>query len=349
MSQYLILNHIKIQNANSIAGFTWGFPAITHFLGFTHALSRRFSSKFAGDYDSEFTGCMVIAHHTHNKVYQPNKKYTDFEFLQSKNPPVLAKHKSASPPIIEEGKLNLTVSLVIEISKPLVLTTERLISFQNKVDAFVRTMRIAGGSILDIGQVTLVSANTEVEHQKLLNKVKRMCLPGYVLKDRKEYLEQHFGALKAAFENQNIDYLLKAWLDFAARKYVAKPVFIDEQTTLNEQTNAIWQYQPKHFSGYLVPLMTGYKAISEVYKPGQVDKVRDLTVPACFVEAVHSVGEWLSVHRIQTLDSLIWRYYQYGEWYLCQQSPEISYLHSDIDSTSSNSQVSLDEQLFNLF
>ncbi|WP_205619382.1 type I-F CRISPR-associated protein Csy2 [Salinivibrio socompensis] len=32
MAQYLLLKHIEVQNANAIAGLTYGFPAITHFL-----------------------------------------------------------------------------------------------------------------------------------------------------------------------------------------------------------------------------------------------------------------------------------------------------------------------------
>jgi CRISPR-associated protein Csy2 len=41
MSQYIVVNRIKVQNANAIAGFTWGFPAITNFLGFVQNLSRK--------------------------------------------------------------------------------------------------------------------------------------------------------------------------------------------------------------------------------------------------------------------------------------------------------------------
>ena len=43
MSYLLLLPHIRIENANAVAGLTWGFPAITHFLGYVHALSRRVS------------------------------------------------------------------------------------------------------------------------------------------------------------------------------------------------------------------------------------------------------------------------------------------------------------------
>ena len=34
MTEYIILERIKVENANCIAGFTYGFPAITAFLGF---------------------------------------------------------------------------------------------------------------------------------------------------------------------------------------------------------------------------------------------------------------------------------------------------------------------------
>ena len=41
MSSLILLRRIKIENANTIAGLTYGFPAITHFMGFSHALSRK--------------------------------------------------------------------------------------------------------------------------------------------------------------------------------------------------------------------------------------------------------------------------------------------------------------------
>ena len=40
MSLFIIKN-MHIEGANAIAGFTYGFPAITQFLGFVLALSRK--------------------------------------------------------------------------------------------------------------------------------------------------------------------------------------------------------------------------------------------------------------------------------------------------------------------
>ncbi len=46
MKGLLLLDRIEVQNANAAAGMTWGFPALTQFLGFTHALSRWQQAKF---------------------------------------------------------------------------------------------------------------------------------------------------------------------------------------------------------------------------------------------------------------------------------------------------------------
>ncbi|MBL4708353.1 MAG: hypothetical protein JKY48_07955, partial [Flavobacteriales bacterium] len=61
MSQYILINRIKVQGANAISGFTWGFPAITHFLGFSHNLSRKLSAAERFN-DISLSGCAVIAH-----------------------------------------------------------------------------------------------------------------------------------------------------------------------------------------------------------------------------------------------------------------------------------------------
>ncbi|TMP39756.1 type I-F CRISPR-associated protein Csy2 [Pseudoalteromonas citrea] len=327
MSQYLVLSKIEVQNANAIAGFTWGFPAITQFLGFTHALSRKISVSYEGTYNTGFVGCMVVANKVSNKVYQP-KPYADFEFLQSKTPPVLAKHKAASPPIIEEGKLNATLSLVLELSDPLLLTTDQVSEFENKVKAMCLNMRIAGGSVLSIGKVKLFLANNSQDESKQLSHMKRLCMPGFVLKDRSDYLEKHTEQI--AIENNEVT-ALAAWLDFSSLKFSATPKLAEGQTDLNDQTDATWQYLKKPFDGYLVPIMAGYKAIAQPLTKEEVLGLRvkpdpeDQDVKAvAFVEAVHSVAEWISMHKVAQLSDYVWRYHQDGEWYLCQQESKPS-------------------------
>ena len=350
MSQYLVLSRIKIQNANTIAGFTWGFPAITQFLGFTHALNRKLPDGYEGDYPCELTGCMVIANKVDNKVYKP-KEFADLEFLQSKNPPVLAKHKSSSPPIIEEGKVNLTVSLVLELDKPLSLTLEQIDKLENYIESLCRSMRIAGGSVLDIARVKLLSASTDEQEGIMLKKVQRLCMPGFALKDQSDYLAQQVEGVSNSEREGAPQPILNAWLDFSALKSVAEPKLKEEQTEPNEQTDASWSYEKKveKREGYLVPLMVGYKAISEIYDAGQVECTRDPNTPARFVEAIHSVGEWLSMHRVCSIEELIWRYHQHDEWYLCQQASKKPDKANSSEIDPNQSQSDIDEETLNLF
>lgn len=354
MSQYLVLNYIDIQNANSIAGLTWGFPAITHFLGFTHALNRKFSNSYEGNYASELTGCAVLVHAFQNKVYQP-KKYADFEFLQSKNPPVLSKHKNLSPPIIEEGKMNLNVSLVVELNKDLILTMEQIEKLQKDVLSMCYKMRLAGGTILNIKQAKLLSANTPEQHAIMLRKIKKLTMPAFALLDRSDYLRKHYQSLLTRYssnENMSVEpQLLDAWLDFSALKYKSMPQLEKNQKTPDENTPASWEYISKPNTGYLVPLMTGYKAISDLNEPGSVLNTRDEITPARFVESVHSVGEWKSIFSISNVDEIIWRYEHNGEWYLCKQNHN-SKLNEELNQsdleTEQNQTLNFNEAL-NLF
>ena len=370
MNQYILLNRIKVQNANAIAGFTWGFPAITHFLGFSHNLSRKLlKTDFE---DISLSGCAVIAHDYTVHTYGPSDGQ---EFTQSRNPPYLSSHdKASTPPIIEEGKMNMTVSLLIACEGNIGNRQEPFIKWLYKT-CFLQ--RLAGGTILEIGNIELCN----LDDNSALRTIKRKLLPGFILMDRNAYLAKHFDLLQQ--QNTNVE-LLHAWLDFVALKQKARPKSdlitkhlrylveselnkdlckllatwsehlstpyqqqnipqslkdyfsaLEENKTNNkllaqwrnyfeptEETEADWEYLPKPESGYLVPIMTGYKAISDLYENHEVDNTRDNETPICFVESVHSIGEWLSVHRLknaQAINDSIWHYLYEENWYLCKQ------------------------------
>ncbi|HFB66921.1 MAG TPA: type I-F CRISPR-associated protein Csy2 [Aeromonadales bacterium] len=389
MSHFILLNRIKVQNANAIAGFTWGFPAITHFLGFTHLLARKLADhkEFA---DIHLSGCAVIAHSHQVHTYST---YGEHEFTQSKNPAYQhkedSKNKVNTPPVIEEGKINMTVSLLIGCKGYLGGTAEfRFIQWLQKNCLM---QRLAGGTILDIKQIEYFS-----DDAINLSKIKRRLLPGFVLQERTQHLEKHYKTLKD--ENENAE-LLDAWLDFCCLKQQARPksdliikyfqqrakqqaddsepdelmqkwedhlkepfqqARIPEQLKQHfaalennkqtkklfaqwqdycspaQETEADWEYVAKPESGYLVPIMIGYKAISKEFKHKEISNVRmsytngipdDPQPDVCFVEAVHSIGEWQSIHRVKTNDELnacLWHYHYEKNWYLCTQNPPVS-------------------------
>ncbi len=376
MNQYIVINRIQVQNANAIAGFTWGFPAITNFLGFVQSLSRKLADT-ENYQDITLTGCAVIAHE--HKVHTFGRY--ERRFIQSRNPPYMKKDvekvvSGKAPSVTEEGKMNMTVSLLVECSGNIGNRAEGfLIWLQNAC----LLQRLAGGTILNIGDIQNHAPGNSSDVMRMTRKL----LPGFVLLDRSQYLESHYRELLK--DNPDAE-LLDAWLDFSALKQKARPKsdlisryllklikkepdnqqisqLLElwqrhlgvpyEQTGIPEglrsyfgrleetkankkllkqwreycepgkKTDADWEYIPKPETGYLVPIMTGYKAISSVYKNDEVGNTRDNETDVCFVESVHSIGEWQSTHHVKSLEQLqrcVWRYHYEENWYLCRQA-----------------------------
>ena len=375
MSQYLLIERIKVQNANAASGFTWGFPAITHFLGFSHNLNR----KLKGDSNLKslsLSGCAVVAHEQYVHTYKEGattrfSQYKTAQYLGLKFDKGILK----DPAINEEAKMNMTVSLLIPVEGYLGGLQESLKGF---IKNACQIQRLAGGTVLSVANVDII----DLAKDEQLRSIKRKLLPGFILQDRSSYLAEHFSGLK---ERNPKAELLDAWFDFIALKQVARPAcelldkhlanqaekseplsllndiwlehksqpyqqenlpnelityFAEQQESIdpkilmqwqnylepNEKTSANWEYVKKPQAGYLVPIMTGYKAITDVYPAGEIDGARDSETDLCFVEAVHSVGEWQSVHRLKSQEqwqTSVWNYAPYEQgWYLCQQSTE---------------------------
>lgn len=319
-SAYVIFERMDIQDANCIAGFTYGFPSITHFIGFGHAMSRKLKQIRR----LEIEGCAVICHQYQLHAYQP-KGYGDYIFAQTKNPPRengkdnKGREKAKiAPPIIEEGKMNMSVSLVMECPNFTISRQAEVGSFTRELMSLAFQHRLAGGSIQHIQAVHVLAKKTEVTDQKKqMRQVKRILLPGFVLMDRTDLLAEYYQQKKQ--NNEDAEFI-DAWLDFSALKYLAEPISQKNQNEPDEETKAEWIRVDKPARGWLVPITNGYKAISPVYSPGEVANTRDPSCPFCFVESTHSIGEWRSLHRIKDMSGTLWRYHYETDWYLCRQN-----------------------------
>ena len=365
----ICINGIDIQNANAVAGFTTGVISPTAIMGVTHALQRKMNQHFTQE-PIQLLGTAMVVHDHHQHTFRNDNGA--IKFTQSRNSPYLYgltdEKKSSTASVIEEGKMNVNLSLLIAYDG-FIANSDKVIKWLN---THCRLLRIAGGSILDIKHIDLISINDseDIAEKRKLKQLVRTLLPGFVLYERFDLLASHA-------QDQNID-TLTAWIDFVSLKQSARPEhkLIDKhleglddamlwetwQTYLlkpyqdTEIPNAIiqyfdsfednkqykkllsewqsytnpdnkalanWEYQPKPATGYLVPIMTGYKAISPVYKNNDIDNTRDASTEVCFVEAIHSIGEWQSVHRIESLQELqkaLWCYDYQPNWYLCKQN-----------------------------
>ncbi len=369
----IIIQDIKVQNANAVSGFVHSALSSTQILGFTHALNRKLQQKNISDIDLKGSALIVKDYHAHTFRNDSG----GIKFTQSRNPPYLSSvadgKKSSTAPVIEEGKMNITLSLLIAYEGE--IDNSHVDKFCQQLEKLCYLNRIGGGSIQDIKQIKLfrldkANDNTENDIRGLM----RSLLPGFVLFDRSDMLLEHkqasqqstlaswmdfislkqyavpkYDLIDKHFEKQQDEELLTIWQQYlqhdyqtveipdtiinyfddlmndkaSARKFKSVISQWQEYYQPTNKTDASWHYQPKPSKGFLVPIMCGYKAISEVYDNIQVKNTRDIVTDVCFTEAVHSIGEWQGIHRIKTFEDLlstIWCYNYEDNWYLCKQN-----------------------------
>ncbi|MCT8979920.1 type I-F CRISPR-associated protein Csy2 [Shewanella algae] len=284
----LILPHLKIHNANALSSpFTIGFPAMTAWLGFVHALERKLSQ--AGLSDLMLHSAAVVSHCCD---VQTHKGEGDFvhSIIGTANP--LDKDGSRSA-FIEEARCHLDVSLVIEWSgnKDEVQQPE----FTQQLQAVIATMKVAGGDVLAVGKPSVKSVITEDDTGRVL----RQLMPGYVLIERRDLM---IDAMPQ--DNDALDALLG---------YLS----VNHNCEQLEDGSVVWHSQRKTH-GWIVPIATGFQGISPL---GEAKNQRDPTTPHRFAESVVTLGEFVMAHKIKNLDDALWQYHSdlENDLYLCQQ------------------------------
>lgn len=295
MKQYLLLKKIKVESANAIAGITYGFPPITGFLGFAHAMSRSLPVELG----ISLGGVGILSHKA--EVYAESLTGGDKHLALTRNP--LRGKKGIPASFIEEGRMHLTVSLLIEVDGLIGGKQEQEDGLYKAVQSFMIRARVAGGTVWGAEEVSLTNVGDDTIVSRLM--------PASVLIERSELLESKNNELKVKNPNSTT---LDALLHYSETELEATPIIG------NSDGKFRWVQKKRDEKGYLVPLATGYKNIAPIYSPDQIEGSRDKECPVAFVEQVHTIGEWLSAHRVNSVSDIIWRYEQSGDWYLAKNN-----------------------------
>lgn len=291
--KYLLLRHVKIHNANAFSSpLTIGFPAMTAWLGAMHALERKLRQHEALS-DIRLTKLAVSCHDFNLQTYKGPGDYVNSVIITS-NP---LRKKGASferPPFIEEARVHLTVSLLMEVDR---LAPSSFSTFTEKTTAALMGMKIAGGDILDFLPIQDPMESTSTRNSRLLlvdednerevRRAIRSLMPGYVLVERRQLL-------KRKQEELNQQDTLQVMLDLLALHYE----YDDEQDS--------WHLQPRKEKGWLVPIVTGFKGLTPL---GHVANQRDASTLHRFAEPVLTLGEFKMAHRFNCIDDMMWHYH----------------------------------------
>jgi len=170
------------------------------------------------------------------------------------------------------------------------------------------TMRVAGGSMLPArpapGRFTrpwlAVLPDDASECAKNFREWRRQWLPGYALVGRDDLVPTRLEAMRKKRPEANA---LDALLDLSRFNYRAEKEGGEAGT--NQRVH--WHDPDRgKGSGWIVPIPVGYTALSDLYDPGQVQNARDDDTSFRFVESIYSMGEWISPHRLDSIDALLW-------------------------------------------
>jgi len=295
----MVLPHLIVHNANALSSpFSIGFPAVTAFMGFTHALQRILNSN--GYPSLKFLGTAVISHRCDLQTFRGEGDFVN-SIVATANP---LDKDGERPSFVEEARCDLDVSVLIEYQAKeddeealLLPDTPQLIR------QHLMRLKVAGGDLQSVKAPVMyvIEATAEAANRKLM----RSLMPGFALVERRELMKQ------AMEQGQDA---MDALLEYLTVHHTCTEDDGVVTWTSHRKTNV-----DGNKLGWIVPIATGFHGISEL---GHAKNQRDPDTLHRFAESVITLGEFRMAHRITHLDDVLWRYHTDGETnlYLCQQA-----------------------------
>jgi len=285
----LLIPHLLVHNANALSSpFTIGFPAMTAWLGAVHALQRKLNRD--GFEDLEFMAVGVVSHKADLQVHRGARDYVN-SIIGTSNP---VDKDGKRPAFIEEARIHLDVSLVIEFNR---VERDEKDKFLERVTHHLQSrMKMAGGDIFGFKQPDIF----QVKREKELAEIRRKLMPSYAIVERRDLMIEAM--------DRGLD-AMDALLEYLT---------INHSCEKDEEGKVLWTSKRKS-AGWIVPIATGFQAISEL---GKAKNQRDANKPHCFAESVVTLGEFKMVYKIASLDEILWHYSVEKEHglYLCEQN-----------------------------
>lgn len=292
MSNYLLIKNISVQNANAMSSaFTVGFPAVTAFLGFMHALQRKIN-ELAGFEKIRFSSIGISCNDFKMHSYKGKKDF-DYSIIGTANP---LKKNGERPSFIEEPRCNFISSLVISCEGVCGSNKDDVIS--KLVDLLNSKVKLAGGDILKFDNILFMNIASEDEYES--KKLLRSLMPGYCLIERKD--------LVLSSQKDGLD-ALDGMMDY---------ICLRSRAEKDEKDKVEWVTERKT-KGWLVPIAVGFQGISDLLQPGQTLCQRDSGYCHRFAEAIVTLGEFKMPYRFERVEDILW-HYEYREkenLYLC--------------------------------
>ena len=282
-TNFLLISHMHVHDANALSSLCIGTPALTSFLGMVHALERKLNLSLSERI--HFSGVGICMHQIRLNRFRDKDRF--YSLVGTAN----TLDKSGNrPSFIENARCDLVVSLLLTGNETFPANLEQQVQQQ------LQTMKLAGG---DIENIRSVKEIYDTEKKTIETSLKRELMPGYWLLDRSDLMKQAMESGQDALQ--------------ALLYYLATQVHIEKNSDITTRLYS------KNSPGWFVPIAVGFQGLSPSdYAVHQ----RDESTPHRFAESVITLGDYKMVHKIQTIEDILWRYCfdSKSNLYLCQQN-----------------------------
>lgn len=289
----LVIPHLHVQNANAISSpLTHGFPSMTAFTGLMWALERKANTAGIA---LHFPAVGVVVHR-HEEQTTTDRYVKAFHLSRHPN------DRDGKPsPIVEEGRIHLELTLLLGVRGKELDDPESAPLLAAQLTALLQSLRVAGGSIVHPLHHTAAHrpyfmplTGNEEDRLEIFAASAPNWLPGFTLVERSDLLHQRHSDL----QQENPDATpLDAWLSLSRINWRTGEVEANGKTTWHNDRQGL---------GWVVPIPVGYSALTSLLPAGSVPNARDSETPMRLVESIFSVGEWLSPHRLESIEQMLW-------------------------------------------
>ena len=289
MKNMMVFHDVKVQDANAMSSLSIvGFPPVRAFEGLTHNIERKLQN-------TQLKGFKVKSFGVSVKEFSLNAVESDRKlYLNYKAKPIIRnkkkKGKFTNASEFPEATCSMTTTLFLEYDFDKRIEENDVQMIQNLF--FIQ--RIAGGMIINKPKVELFQIFDESSEKKFLRKL----MLGYCIVERRDLAIEAMKNGKDACD---------AVLDFL-RVY--------NTYSKDEEGNVSRSRGRRLRKGWIVPISTGFKGISDYFVS---QSQRDMDVPHRLAESVTTLGQFIMPMKVDCVENVLWRRSVNGDLYVCEQ------------------------------
>lgn len=290
MSQhYILVSNLKIEGANAASSnITIGFPAITAWMGMVHAWERKLWQMIPDIIPPVFEAVGISCRKFNLQTYKDKTSWIA-TIPNRRKPMEYRNSKYAHAAIIDEPKADMTVDLILSLKD---YENQNYKGIVKSLPDVIAQSRAVGGYIVSTPDILAMSIEDDEDLKEMNRRFIAKMMPGFALIDRSDLLE----------EDNSLGYMLDI-------------LSVQTSQIKDENGNTYMTPPVQNISGWIVPIVTGFRRLNEPTKP--IKNERAIQFKHCFVEPAITLGEFKMVNQIKDIRHMLWYYSHTNFKYHC--------------------------------